>query len=295
MEYLKIGVLVSCLNAKKILPQIIPYGFESVSLTFDQTIGGINLSETAKALKEMLDEKNITISTLSIYGNPLLGNGTNKDALESWRELIDNAHHFGTDLVTGFTGRIPGRPIEESIPRFSEVFGELGRRASDKGVRLAFENCPMLGNWQAGDWNIAHNPDAWEILFNEVPYDNLGLEWEPCHQMMALIDPIPQLRRWVNKIFHIHGKDANIAWDIIKEYGIYGKRQFAWNRTPGFGDSNWSEIITILLQNGYTGAIDIEGYHDPVYKDELEMTGQVYALNYLKKCRKEVHRYKGGA
>ena len=32
---------------------------------------------------------------------------------------------------------------------------------------------------------------------------------------------------------------------------------------------------------GFHGCIDIEGWHDPVYRDDLEMTGQVHALNYL--------------
>jgi len=36
---------------------------------------------------------------------------------------------------------------------------------------------------------------------------------------------------------------------------------------------------------GYKGAIDIEGWHDPVYRDALEITGQVRALEYLKQCR----------
>jgi hypothetical protein len=35
----------------------------------------------------------------------------------------------------------------------------------------------------------------------------------------------------------------------------------------------------------YQGSIDIECWHDPVYSDELEMTGQVRALNYPKECR----------
>jgi hypothetical protein len=36
---------------------------------------------------------------------------------------------------------------------------------------------------------------------------------------------------------------------------------------------------------GYKGSIDIEGWHDPVYCGDLEMTGQVHGLNYLKQCR----------
>lgn len=33
------------------------------------------------------------------------------------------------------------------------------------------------------------------------------------------------------------------------------------------------------------GSIDIEGWHDPVYRGDLEMMGQVPGLNYLKRCR----------
>jgi len=285
MDTLRIGTLVNGGDAVRVIPQILPYGFESFSLTFWQTTGDIDLAETAKKVREIIDEKNVVISCLSIFGNPLTGHGGNKDALASWERLIDAAHLFGTDLVTGFTGRIVDRPIDESIPRFREVFGELARRAQDNGVRIAFENCDMGGDWLKGDWNIAHNPTAWEMMFDAVPMDNIGLEWEPCHQMVSLIDPIPQLREWVHRIFHVHGKDATIAWDIIRKYGIHGPKQFVWHRTPGFGDSNWTDIISILRQGGYKGNIDIEGWHDPVYRDELEMTGQVHALNYLKQCR----------
>ena len=285
MDNIRIGTLVEGNKAVKVIPQILPHGFESFSITFWQTTGGLDLEETAKRLKDILAERKIMISALSIFGNPLTGHGDNADSLASWERLIDHAPLFGTDLVTGFTGRIPDQSIDQSIPRFQEVFGELTRRAAGNGVRIAFENCDMGGTWYTGDWNIAHNPTAWEMMFHAVPTDNIGLEWEPCHQMVSLIDPIPQLRKWVNKIFHVHGKDATIAWDIIKEYGKDGPREFVWHRTPGFGDSNWTDIISILRQNGYKGSIDIEGYHDPVYKDELELTGQIHALNYLKSCR----------
>ena len=285
MKKLRIGTLVGGGNAVKVIPQILPHGFESFSITFWQTTGDTDLKELAKKLNEILAEEDAVISSLSIFGNPLTNTGDNKDALDSWKRLIDNAHLFNTDLVTGFTGRIPDKPIEESIPKYKEVFGDLAQRAEDNGVRLAFENCDMGGTWDKGEWNIAHNPEAWKMMFEALPSENIGLEWEPCHQMVSLIDPIPQLRKWVDRIFHVHGKDATIAWDIVKEYGIHGPKQFAWHRTPGFGDTDWTDIITILRQADYQGTIDIEGYHDPVYRDELEMTGQVRGLNYLKKCR----------
>jgi hypothetical protein len=44
-------------------------------------------------------------------------------------------------------------------------------------------------------------------------------------------------------------------------------------------------VISELRLAGWTGSIDIEGWQDPVYRDALEMTGQVRALNNLKECR----------
>ena len=285
MEKLRIGTMVGAETALDVIPQILPYGFECFAMNFGASTKGMDVPELAKKVKGLLEGKDVVISVVSVYGNPLDKTDEARETVASLERVIDNAHHFGADVVTGFAGRVVGKPIDASIPRFKEVFGPLVKRAADKGVRIAFENCDMGGDWQTGGWNIAHDPTAWEMMFDAAPMDNLGLEWEPCHQMVKLIDPIPQLRKWVHRVFHMHGKDATIGWDVIREYGINGPKEFAWHRTPGFGDSNWADIITILRQGGYEGTIDIEGWHDPVYRGELEMMGQVHALNYLKRCR----------
>lgn len=284
MQNIKIGTLVGGKDAMQVLPQILPHGFETFSLTFWQSTGTTDLKDLALRVHDLLGDSGATISCLEIFGNALTGQGDSVDTLASWERLIDHAPLFGTDLVGGFTGRLPG-PLEASIPRYAEVFGELGARAADKGVRLCFENCAMDGNWKEGDWNIAHGPTAWELMWNALPLEHIGLEWEPCHQMVGLIDPLPQLRKWAHRVFQVHGKDATIAWDVIQEFGIHGPKPYMWHRTPGFGDTNWTDLISILRQAGYEGSINIEGFHDPVYRDEFEMTGQVHALNYLKDCR----------
>ena len=264
---------------------ILRHGFESIQPFFWQTLGNKDIPRLAGELKEAIGDADVTIGALGMFGNPLEGRDLDVQTLRGWETLIDNAHLFGTNVVAGFTGRVRGKPLAESLPRFKEVWGELARRAADKGVKIAFENCAMDGNWATGDWNIAHNPDAWELMFNELPNENLGLEWEPCHQLVYLIDPIPQIRRWAAKIFHVHGKDATVRWDVIREHGIFGKHRFVQMRTPGFGDSDWTRVISELRLAGFKGAIDIEGWHDPVYRDALEMTGQVRALNFLTESR----------
>jgi len=282
---IRIGTLVSGPGAASTIKHILPYGFESFSITFWQTLGGVDLKKLADEVKAVLDGSGVVISSLAVFGNPLETTPVDLETLRGWEAVIDNAHLFGADIVAGFTGRLRGQSIDKSMPRFKEVFGPLAQRAADKGVRIAFENCDMGGDWNSGDWNIAHNPTAWEMMFDAVPMPNLGLEWEPCHQMVSLIDPMPQLRKWVGRMFHLHGKDCTIYWDVVREYGVDGPKQFAYHRTPGFGDCNWTDIISELRRGGFKGSIDIEGYHDPVYRGELEMTGQVAGLNYLKRCR----------
>lgn len=285
-EAIRIGTLVG--GAEKpaaYIRQILPHGFESFQITFWKTLGQIDLPQVAAEVKDALADSGAIISSLELCTNPLVQNADGERAVRDWEKMIDHARDFGADLVCGFTGRVPGCPLPDSLPRFRKVFGELARRAADQGVRIAFENCSMGGDWSTGDWNIAHSPDAWELMFDAVPSPNLGLEWEPCHQLCHLIDPMAQLREWASRIFHVHGKDASVYRDVIARHGLGGSRPTVEHRHPGFGDSNWTDIISELRRVDYRGTIDIEGWHDPIYKGPLEMTGQVAALHHLKRCR----------
>lgn len=286
-DTIRIGTLVGNQpNIGSYIRQILPHGFESISVTFWQRTGSDDdLKRTADTVQRALDGSGCVVSSVGIYGNPLEHDEDAQATRESWDRLLRHAHLFGTNIIAGFAGRLRGKPIPDSMARFAEVFGPIAARARDRGQLIAFENCAMDGNWQTGDWNIAHNADAWERMFNAVPADNLGLQWEPCHQMLQLIDPLPQLRQWVKRVFHVHGKDATIHRDVIARHGFASSHRFAWHRTPGFGDTNWTDVISELRLAGFKGSIDIEGWHDPVYRDHLEMTGQVHALNYLKGCR----------
>jgi sugar phosphate isomerase/epimerase len=277
---IRIGTLAAMKGSPDYLRQILPYGFESFELNLWQHVGDVDLAETAKEVLDVLGDQAV-VAAVGIYGNPLQDEQTAQD----WAVVLRHARKFGASCVCGFAGALEDRPVDESIPKFQEVFGELARVAEGEGLKIGFENCDMGGSWERPKWNIAHAPRAWEMMFDAVPGDTLGLEWEPCHQMVSFIDPVPQLRKWVGKIVHIHGKDATIEWDRVRTEGIRGGHHVVRHRTPGFGDSNWADIISILREAGWSGAIDIEGWHDHVYSGDLEMTGQVYALGYLKQCR----------
>lgn len=277
---IRIGTLAPLKGSPDYLRQILPHGFESFQLNMWESIGGLDLGALAQEVKAVLGDQAV-VAALGLYGNPL----TNETTAADWATVIRAARSFGATCVCGFAGALEDRPVDESIPRFREVFGELAQVADGEGVMIGFENCDMGGGWDRPKWNIAHAPRAWEMMFDAVPSEAIGLEWEPCHQMVSFIDPIPQLRQWVGKIVHIHGKDATIEWDVVRREGTRSGRHVVRHRTPGFGDTNWTDVISVLREHAWRGSIDIEGWHDHVYRDELEMTGQVYGLNYLKACR----------
>ena len=264
---------------------LVPLGFESFQINFWRTLDDVDLRRLADQLRPVLEKSDTVVSSLAVFGNPLETEEIDLQTVRAWKEAIETASDFGCDLVCGFTGRVRGKPVPESLPRLKEIWLPLLERAQALKIRIAFENCPMGGDWKAGDWNIAFNPDAWELLFEALPFPHVGLEWEPCHQLCQLIEPIPQLRQWVPKVFHVHGKDASVYRDIVATRGIAGRQEFAQHRHPGFGDTDWTALISILRAANYRGTIDIEGWHDPVYRDDLEMTGQVHALHYLQQCR----------
>jgi sugar phosphate isomerase/epimerase len=285
-QAIKIGTLVrGGPEAASYIKQVLPHGFESFSITFWHSLHNTNLALLAAQVKEVMGDSGAIVSSLSMFGHTLEESPRGEEARKGWMDLIDHAHLFGTDLVTGFTGRVAGQPLDASIPRYKEVFGSLATRASDRGVKLAFENCPMGGTWQSGEWNIAWNQTAWEMMFAALPAPNIGVQFEPCHLMCELVDPLPVMRKWLPKIYIMHGKCATVKWDIIRTQGISGPQRWAFHRFPGMGDLRWTDVISELRWGGFRGCIDVEGWHDPVYRGDLEMTGQVYALNYLKGCR----------
>jgi sugar phosphate isomerase/epimerase len=263
-----------------------PHGFESWQIAWSLKRDTVPpLAPVAAEVRAAIGDTGTTVSALGIYGNPLREDHVGEESRRALREAMQTATLFGTDLIGCFTGRVPGTSVEASLPRFREVWSELAREAAGSGVRIAFENCLQGGMWESGDWNLAHNPDVWELMFDAVPEPCLGLEWEPAHQWCQLIEPLPQLALWAPRIFHVHGKDANVHRHVIERHGVFGRERFAWHRMPGFGDTDWREILRLLCAAGYTGSVDIEGFHDPVFKDEREIEGQVKALHYLKECR----------
>lgn len=277
---IKLGICIDFTKINERIPWAAKQGCESVSITGKAPLRMKNLRETAARVRALTDEYGLAVSSIGVYGNPL---AIDEDYWEL-KDLIASANLFNTGLVSTFAGAIPGQSVEHSIPVFRKRFSYLAHLAESKGVKIAFENCLQGGSWDHATTNIAFNGRAWEMMKEAVPCSALGLEWEPAHQLAQLVDPLVQLNRWAEDVFHVHGKDAVIDWNTIRTEGIFGKQYIAQFCNPGNGDSNWTDIVSILKKHNYSGSISLEIGHDPVWNGNLQEEGDQRALTYLAKA-----------
>jgi len=78
----------------------------------------------------------------------------------------------------------------------------------------------------------------------------------------------------------VHAKDAYIHRQMLELYGICHPG-VAEHRFPGLGQANWAEIIHALVRAGYDSDLNIEGQHDPVFRNHDPNTGTPLAGHKL--------------
>ena len=240
----------------------------------------------------------------ALYRNPLDPAQT-ESAGRVFARAIEVAAHLGVRTVSGFPGGViepefnprGGNPVyeltEAHLPRLLTFWEPLARFAAERGVRIAFEHCPQ-GQFHLPimGYNMLAQPAMWERLFNATRCENIGIEWDPAHLVCQFIDPVANLRRFGSRVFHVHAKDAFINRSLLVTYGVChpGVAEHRW---PGFGQSDWAQIVHELLRAGYDSDLNLEGWHDPVLRDheagqggvlagrQLEEAGQLAARRWL--------------
>ena len=97
------------------------------------------------------------------------------------------------------------------------------------------------------------------------------------------MDYIGIVHEFGDRIYHVHAKDAEVVDRNVKRYGILEPGAVR-HRMPGLGQVDWPSLISALVEMGYDGNLDIEGRHDPVYRDDREEEGLLTAFKHLSAC-----------
>jgi sugar phosphate isomerase/epimerase len=237
----------------------------------------------AEELAAEAKARDIRISAIgAYYANPLDPKQTNQ-ARRVLHRALEVAAHIGVNTVSGFAGgRIETRvndrggnpvylPLDDFLPDLLAFWEPLAESAHRMGVRIALENCPQgTLNLPIMGYNSFAKPATWEKFFDATRHENIGLEWDPSHLLCQMIDPVETVRRFGRRIFHVHAKDAYIDKTLLARYGICHPG-VSEHRVPGFGQADWPQIIHALVRAGYDSDLNIEGRHDPVFRDHAQI------------------------
>ncbi len=221
-----------------------------------------NLSATqAKEITDEIAGKGIAISALGYYPNPLHPDAAHREAVISHlKQVITAASLMGVGLVNTFCGGDASKTVDDNWADAEKLWPDIIAHARDKGVRLAFENCPMIfstDEWPGGH-NIAYSPRIWRRIL-EAWSGDVGMNYDPSHLVWQMIDQARFIREFGPHMVHVHAKDLMIDRDGLYERGIMSAGM-GWQipRMPGLGEVDWAAFFSGLYQAGYDGPVIIE-------------------------------------
>lgn len=218
--------------------------------------------EKAAEINRLCREKNVAISSLAFYPNTMDGDlNKRQSAIDHLYKVIDASAMLGVNMVTTFIGRDQSKTVEENLAIFQEVWTPIIRRAEEKKVRIAIENCPMLfgaDQWPGGQ-NLFTTPVLWRKMFEIIHSDYFGINYDPSHFVWQMMDYIQPIYEFKDKIFHAHVKDIKLYKDKLAQYGTMAyPLDYMSPKLPGLGDVDWGKYISALTDIGYTGYVALE-------------------------------------
>lgn len=159
---------------------------------------------------------------------------------------------------------------DEEWKLLAEGLNKLGKIAKDKGMTLTFHH--HMGT-------VVQTEEEIDRFMEMVDPELVFLLFDSGHLSFAGIDPEKVLKRYVNRVKHVHLKDIrkemvkkskNERWSFLK-----GVREGVFT-VPGDGDVDFAPIFRILEDAGYEGWVVVEAEQDPAKANPLE---------YAKKAR----------
>ena len=229
--------------------------------------------------------RGLTLSSLAYYPNPLDPDPATRAATQGHlRKVIEAAAALGVNLIGTFIGRDQSKAPPAALAEALEQWAPLVGYASERGVRISIENCPMIfstDEWPGGR-NLAYSPALWRRLFQAMP--ELGLNLDPSHLVWQFIDIPRVVREFGSKIYHVHAKDLEVSRDGLFEEGVMSLGM-GWQvpRMPGLGEVPWNRFIAELVACGYDGVVSVE-HEDRSFEGSLEAVkrGFIVARNTLR-------------
>jgi len=241
----------------------------------------------AAEIKTLLKASGVGISGLGYYPNPLTPDWEEGQVyIEHIKKVIRASALLGINRMNTFIGRDWTQSVDENWPRFLELWPPVIRYAEEQGVKVGIENCPMFftsDEWPGGK-NLAATPAIWRRMFEAIPSDRFGLNYDPSHLVWQMMDYLKPMRDFKDKLFHVHAKDVRLDRHRLDEVGIMAHPlEYHSPKLPGLGEVDWGKFVSVLGDTGYDGPVCVE-VEDRAYEGSLaaRQASLVQSHDYLR-------------
>ena len=219
-----------------------------------------------QAVCDRIDERHKSILSPQIWGDGK-EDGVRTRAAEEMKNTARAAAKLGVNVVPGFTGSsiwaylysFPPNSadlVEKGYQHFAEMWNPILDVFDEVGVRFGLEAHPT---------EIAFDVASAEAAVKAVGGRKaFGFNYDPSHFVYQNVDYVAFIRKFGDRIYHVHMKDAYLA-PRPTEAGVFGGHlnfgdpRRAWDfRSLGRGSVNFEEIIRALNDVGYQGPLSVE-------------------------------------
>lgn len=241
----------------------------------------------AKYIQHYTKERNVSISGLGYYPNPLDPDTAKSEFyIEHIKKIIRACNQLNVPVMNTFIGRNQNLNMQDNLALFKKLWQPIIETAKQEDIKIGIENCPMFftnDEWPGGK-NLAISPAVWDIMFETFPTPLFGLNYDPSHMVFQMMDEIKPIYKYKDRLHHIHIKDVKVYKDKLDNVGILANPlEYHSPKLPGLGDVNWRAFFAALTDVRYRGPVVIE-VEDKAFEGSTEdVTAAIRtARNYVK-------------
>ncbi len=219
-----------------------------------------------QAVSDRVDARHRAILPERVWGDGDPA-GVRRRAAREMEDAARVAARLGCDVVNGFTGSpvwhllysfppVPPEWIDEGFERVARTWGPILDVFAREGVRFALEVHPA---------EIAFDVVTAERLLDALDgHPALAFNYDPSHLAYQGVDYVDFVRRFGERIAHVHVKD--VWWsDGPRPAGVFGghtefgdPRRYWDFRSPGRGKVDFEAVVRALNDVGYAGPFSVE-------------------------------------
>lgn len=229
----------------------------------DADLGVIDLGRDGDAIAAQVVDRGLKIGSVDLKDWGFISDDPEVRA----RSLEANARYIEACAANGveryfavMLPQDPRRARRENHELMIPALQELGKVLEANHGFLVIEGWP-------GEGALCCTPESYRATLAETS-DAIGINYDPSHLIRMGIDPIRFLEEFVDRVYHVHGKDTEIMPEEVYEFGTEQPATFAkghgfgstfWRYTiPGHGQMRWTRGFQILEEHGYGGSVCIE-------------------------------------